>query len=198
MVTFQGHPHTPTPCSTTRPSALRAALTRAAATLVLLALAGCTLITAPSPQAPPGAPALTRATVTRHTDGDTAHLRLDGGATEKVRFIGIDTPEVGEQSEPYGTEAAAYTAKAIPKGATVWLEFDAELRDKHGRMLAYVWLEQPTDTSDDEVRAKMLNARIVADGFAHAYTYPPNLKYTDVLKDLQREARDAERGLWAE
>jgi micrococcal nuclease len=116
---------------------------------------------------------------------------------EKVRFIGIDAPEVGERLEPYGTEAAAYTAKAIPSGATVWLEFDAERRDQYGRLLAYVWLEQPSDTSEAEARAKMLNARLVVDGYAHAHTYPPNVKYTAVLKRLQREAREAGRGLWA-
>lgn len=138
-----------------------------------------------------------RAEVIAHTDGDTARFRLESGAEEKVRFIGIDTPEVGEQAEPLGEEAAAYTAMKIPVGATVWLETDVELRDQYGRLLAYVWLEEPATGDADEVREHMLNARLVLDGYANAYTYPPNVKYTEALKGLQTEARDAGRGLWA-
>lgn len=157
-----------------------------------------TLLPGPSPEPPADAPEVMRATVIRHTDGDTAHFRLEGGAEEKVRLIGMDTPEVGEHAEPYGKEAAAYTARAIPVGATVWLETDAELRDRHGRLLAYVWLEPPVRGDEAEVREKMLNARIVLDGFAHAYTYPPNVRYTDALTGVEAEAREARRGLWAE
>ncbi|MBN1192178.1 MAG: thermonuclease family protein [Coriobacteriia bacterium] len=166
--------------------------------LAAVLAAGCTLLPESAEEPPPGAPEVTQADVIRHTDGDTAHFRLDGGAEEKVRFIGIDTPEVGENLEPFGEEAAVYTAEAIPVGTTVWLETDAELRDKHGRLLAYVWLERPTVGDAAEVREKMLNARLVLDGYANAYTYPPNVKYTNVLKDLQSEARGAKRGLWAE
>lgn len=184
------------------PSRTRFLTTAAPAALVIVLTAvvawGCTLLPEPSSERPVDAPVVTRAEVIRHTDGDTARFRLDGGAEEKVRFIGIDTPEVGESAEPYGAEAAAYTRDVIPVGTIVWLETDAELRDKHGRLLAYVWLEQPVTGDAAEVRSHMLNARIVLDGFANAYTYPPNVKYTDTLKDLQSEARDARRGLWAE
>lgn len=172
-----------------------------AALILLLAavlVGGCTP-TGPSAEGDiPGGPGVTRAEVVRHTDGDTARFRLASGVEEKVRFIGIDTPEVGERIEPYGQEAADYTADAIPVGATVWLETDAELRDKYGRLLAYVWLEEPETGDAAEVREHMLNARLVLDGYANAYTYPPNVKYTEVLKDLQSEARESGRGLWAE
>lgn len=167
------------------------------ATALLLALvvsAGCTPSSGPADEAP----LTTRAEVVAHTDGDTAHFALEGGAEEKVRFIGIDTPEVGEHAEPFGEEAAAYTARAIPVGTTVWLETDAELRDRYGRLLAYVWLEEPVTGDEAEVREKMLNARLVLDGYASAYTYPPNVKYTSILKDLQSEARENTRGLWAQ
>ncbi len=181
----------------TRP--LATVLSAAAVLLITVLVAwGCTLLPAPDFGRPAGAPEVTRAEVIRHTDGDTAHFRLQGGAEEKVRFIGIDTPEVGERAEPYGEDAAAYTAEAIPVGTTVWLETDAELRDRHGRLLAYVGLVEPQSGDDAEVRELMLNARIVLDGFANAYTYPPNVKYTETLKDLQAEARDAGRGLWAD
>lgn len=162
--------------------------------LALVLSAGCT----PSPGPADEAPLTMRAEVIGHTDGDTARFRLETGAEEKVRFIGIDTPEVGERAEPFGEEAAAYTAAAIPVGTTVWLETDAELRDRYGRLLAYVWLEEPVTGDAPEVREKMLNARLVLDGYANAYTYPPNVKYTSILKDLQSEAREDRRGLWAD
>ncbi len=175
---------------------------RAASTLVLLLAvaltAGCTLLPAPAVEPALGAPAVTRAVVTKHTDGDTAHVRLDGGAEEKVRFIGIDTPEVGDAPEPFGEEAAAYTAREIPLGATVWLETDAELRDRHGRLLAYVWLERPVRGDDAEVRASMLNAHLLSDGYAQTLTVPPNVAHADLFRTLQAEARDAGAGLWAE
>lgn len=183
--------------SSARP--LGTALSGVAVLLVTVLVAwGCTLLPAPGSERPAGAPEVRRAEVIRHIDGDTVHVRLQDGAGEKVRLIGIDTPEVGDRAEPYGEEAATYTAEAIPVGTTVWLETDAELRDKYGRVLAYVWLAEPQSGDDAEVREQMLNARIVLDGFANAYTYPPNVKYTDVLKDLQSEARSAGRGLWAE
>ncbi|MHB1136932.1 MAG: thermonuclease family protein [Coriobacteriia bacterium] len=177
-------------------------LTTAASAALVLALTvlvawGWTLLPIPPPGPPAEAPEVTRAEVIRHTDGDTAHFRLEGGAEEKVRFIGIDTPEVGEHAEPYGAEAAAYTARVIPIGTAVWLETDVELRDKFGRLLAYVWLEQPVSGGEAEVREKMLNARIVLDGFANTLTYPPNVEYADILKGLQFEAWSAQRGLWA-
>src|SRR5574340_1490899 len=156
--------------------------------LLVASLAGCVPL---APRAA-DAPVVTRAVVTRNTDGDTAHFRLEGGAEEKVRFIGINTPEVGERLEPLGNEASAYTAQAIPPGTTVWLETDAELRDRYGRLLAYVWLEQPVSGDEAEVRAKMLNARIVADGYGQVYTFPPNVKYVDVYRACEADASVAQ------
>lgn len=179
------------------PSAVRRlALTVLAAALTLVGggVARCSETDVP----PPAVAEVTEAVLTRHVDGDTAWFRLESGTEEKVRFIGIDTPEVGEHAEPYGAEAAAYTARVVPVGTTVWLETDAELRDKYGRLLAYVWLERPMRGDEAEVREKMLNARIVLGGYASTFTYPPNVKYTDVLKDLQAEARNARRGSWAQ
>jgi len=145
--------------------------------------------------APATAPKTTRGTVTRVVDGDTAVITLASGVSEKVRFIGIDTPESTTQHEPYGEEASAYT-KRVLAGRTVYLETDAELRDRYGRLLAYIWLEQPVSDSDAEVRTKMFNARLALDGFAQQMTFPPNVKYVDNFATYVREAREAERGLW--
>ncbi|MDO8881203.1 MAG: thermonuclease family protein [Coriobacteriia bacterium] len=172
--------------------------------LIALAVAalmvGCVppAVTPPEADRAPGTPAVRRAVITGHTDGDTAHFRLASGVEEKVRFIGIDSPETGDAPEPFGEEASAYTAEAIPVGATVWLETDAELRDCYGRLLAYVWLAEPRTGDEAEVRALMLNARIVLAGYAYANTYLPNVSYQGILRDCQAEANAENRGLWAE
>lgn len=189
------------------------------ALLAAILVAGCaadaTIVTpSPAPEAPPApehpapeappvpehpapeAPHVIKATVSRHTDGDTARFVLPDNTEEKVRFIGMDTPEVYGKVEPFGAEASAFTADAIPIGTTVWLETDVELRDRYGRMLAYVWLEPPSSASDGEIRSKMLNARLVLAGYAQVATFPPNVRYVEHFTRYQTEAREANRGLW--
>jgi len=131
------------------------------------------------------------------TDGDTIRVSL-AGKTESVRLIGIDTPETVHPSrpaEPFGQEASAYTKRTV-NGRTVWLEFDVQERDRHGRLLAYVWLEEPKDDGQAAVRAGMLNAMLLAEGYAQLATFPPNVKYVDIFTVLQEEAREAGKGLW--
>lgn len=139
------------------------------------------------------------AVVTSVSDGDTVHVQLDG-KDEKVRFIGVNCPEIahpelGIEKQPYGKEAAAYTRERL-SGKTVYLEFDVQERDKYGRLLAYVWLEWPSSGSEQEVRAKMYNARLLLDGYAQVMTVPPNVKYADLFVKLQREVREQGKGLW--
>lgn len=169
--------------------------------LVIAAMALTLTVTAcaVSPSTPDALPApdglrLAHGTVVRVVDGDTAHV-LVGGVNEKVRFIGIDTPEDTSTHEPYGAQATAYTRAAID-GREVWLETDAELRDRYGRLLAYVWLEPPASTETSEVLGKMLNAKLVAEGYAQIYTFPPNVKYAEVFLAAQRDARERGAGLW--
>lgn len=140
---------------------------------------------------------LISAKVVRVVDGDTAVFALAGGREEKVRFIGIDTPESTTKVEEYGKEAAAYTRRALPVGRSVKLEPDVEERDRYGRMLAYVWLGTPKQASESEIRSKMLNAKLALDGYAQQMTIQPNSKYADYFTEFVREARQANRGLWA-
>ncbi len=149
----------------------------------------------PAP-APANAPKTTAGTITRVVDGDTAVITLASGVSEKVRFIGINTPESTTQHEPYGEEASAYTKRVLKVGRTVYLETDAELRDRYGRLLAYIWLQPPTSDSDSQIRTNMFNARLLLDGFAEQATYPPNVKYVERFAVYAREAREANRGLW--
>ena len=171
--------------------------------LLLAALAllgGCT--TPPGASAPeahavtetPGRGPVTAATVAYVIDGDTIAVTLADGNEERVRLIGIDTPEVSEPVERYGLEAEAYT-RATLDGATVYLETDAELRDKYGRLLAYVWTEDPAGASVS-VSDAMFNARLLADGYAVLLTIPPNVRYAETFVESERQARANEAGLW--
>jgi micrococcal nuclease len=146
-------------------------------------------------------PGFEEAVVTDVVDGDTIEVkimaRVDGagaghaktGRTYAVRLIGIDTPESVHPSEPvecFGREASRATA-ALVAGARVRLVDDVENTDSYDRLLRYVYLG-----------AEMINARLVANGYAHAYTYPPNVRHSDLFVSLQGQAREEGRGLWSE
>jgi micrococcal nuclease len=145
-----------------------------------------TLIVALAAAAAHAGPSFT-ATVVKVVDGDTIHVRL-AGRTEKVRYIGMNTPEThhptkGEQ--PGGREAAAVNRHLV-QGRTVRLELDVRERDRYGRLLAYVYVG---DT--------MVNAELLRLGYAQVMTIPPNVAHQSRFVKLQREAREARRGLWA-
>lgn len=137
--------------------------------------------------------------VTRAVDGDT--LVIETG--ERVRLIGIDTPEMHESNKLYRDSQkthqdihviqdmgrrAYYFTKDLVEGKRVRLEFDVEKQDKYGRLLAYVYLKDGT----------FVNAEIVRQGYASLMTIPPNVKYEDLFLKLYREARENRRGLWKE
>ena len=125
-------------------------------------------------------------TVVRIVDGDTIHVRI-GDRIEKVRYIGVNTPEVHHPTrgeEPGGREAASQN-RALVAQQRVRLELDVRERDRYGRLLAYVW-----------VGDLMINAELVRLGYAQVMTVPPNVRYQDLFLKLQRDAREAGRGLW--
>jgi micrococcal nuclease len=125
-------------------------------------------------------------TVVKVVDGDTIHVRLDG-RVEKVRYIGVNTPELHHPTkgeEPGGREAAALNRELVAE-RRVRLELDVQERDRYGRLLAYVW-----------VGDVMVNAELVRRGYAQVMTVPPNVRHQSLLRALEREARAAARGLW--
>ena len=137
--------------------------------------------------------------VKRVIDGDTIELEN----RERVRFIGIDTPEVWPSNKlerdvkrtkkdretiiRMGKAASKFT-KSLVDGKRVRLEFDAEKRDRYGRLLAYVYLPD----------GRMLNGELLREGYAQMYTFPPNVKHVDIFRELQKEAREESRGLWGD
>jgi micrococcal nuclease len=130
------------------------------------------------------------ATVTRVVDGDTIHVSI-GGHDETVRFIGIDTPETVDPRQPvgcFGKEASDHTKELLPKGTAVRLVRDVEARDRYGRLLAYVYRVKD---------GLFVNLELAADGYADLLTFPPNVAHVDDFTAAVREARDANRGLWA-
>ena len=147
--------------------------------VLLLALAGLW----PSVSRP--RPVETEQTVVRRvSDGDTVVL-MDG---RRVRYIGMDTPELHHPTKPvqyYAREAAEFNRRLV-EGKPVRLEFDLEKKDKYGRSLAYVYLADGT----------FVNAELVRQGYAHTMTIPPNVRHAEEFAQLQKEAREARRGLW--
>jgi micrococcal nuclease len=126
-----------------------------------------------------------QASVTRVVDGDTIVVNIQG--TEyKLRYIGIDTPEVPPTgAQPFGREAAAKNRELV-EGKVVSLEKDVSETDRYGRLLRYVWVD-----------GLMVNAEMVRLGYAYAYTYPPDVRRQETFRLLEKEARDSRRGLWA-
>ena len=145
-------------------------------------------------------PGYETATVTRVVDGDTIEVVISAvtpgpgagqaqiGVEYDLRLIGIDTPESVKPNTPvecFAKEASA-AAKALLEGQEVRLVKDVEEADRYDRLLRYVYIED-----------EMANARLVANGYAHAYTYPPNVRHSEFLVGLERQARENERGLWS-
>jgi micrococcal nuclease len=124
--------------------------------------------------------------VVKVVDGDTIHVQVDG-RVEKVRYLGVNTPEVHHptKGEEVGGREAAAVNRALVSGHHVRLELDVQERDRYGRLLAYVW-----------VGDVMINAELVRRGYAQVMTVPPNVRHQSLFLALQRTAREASRGLW--
>ena len=121
--------------------------------------------------------------VARVIDGDTLLL----SNSERVRLIGVDTPELCHPLKPVeylAKEASEFTRKTV-EGKKVRLEYDCRRRDRYGRLLAYVYLQDGT----------FLNAEIIKQGYGFAYTKYP-FRYLEAFRQYERGARENGRGLW--
>jgi micrococcal nuclease len=127
-------------------------------------------------------------------DGDTVRVRIlqppEGlRAVETLRLLGVDTPETVHPSRPverFGKEAGDFTREAL-LGQGVYLAFDWDLRDRYGRLLAYIYTGG----------GGCFNARLIREGYGHAYTRYP-FQFIEEFRRLEDEARKGKQGLWSD
>ena len=117
------------------------------------------------------------ATITFVVDGDTVEIETK----ERVRLVGIDSPERGD---PYYAEARSKLEELV-LGKQVRMEKDVSERDRYGRLLRYLYLG-----------GLFVNLEMVKQGYASAYTYPPDVKYSEQFLATEQQARDRKVGLW--
>ena len=128
------------------------------------------------------------ALVTRVIDGDTVEVNLDGNL-QTVRYIGIDTPETKHPSKPiecFGPEASQFNEELVA-GKQVLLEKDITDRDRYGRLLRYVWIEE----------AGLVNQILGENGYARVSTYPPDVEYESLLIEAESFAQAYGIGRWS-
>ncbi|MBN2849736.1 MAG: thermonuclease family protein [Erysipelotrichaceae bacterium] len=140
-----------------------------------------------------------RATFIRVVDGDT--IVVDRGmGRETVRLIGINAPESVHNNPDYNTEdgrkSSAYLTQRMAEIDIVYLEKDVNDTDKYGRLLRYVWIIEPKEFDEKEIREGMLNAIILLEGYAQGMTYQPDVNYQDYFTEFTQEARENNKGLW--
>jgi len=128
------------------------------------------------------------AVVTNVYDGDTFTAKLADGKVEKVRLIGINAPEISAVNGENAARARDYL-KDLVADKDVMLALGVRDRDKYGRLLAYVFVVGPEGTI-------FINEKMVSDGYANAYTVPPNVDYAGRFKDAEAVAREGGKGLW--
>ena len=154
--------------------------------------AGCTSSASRAGDLPPGA----NAVVTKIVDGDTIDVTING-RDERVRLIGIDTPEIAHEAfdgraaneaECYGEDAKHYAEGLLDLGSGVRLERDITARDDYGRLLAYVY------RAGD---GAFVNYEIIRHGFATPLTIAPNTHFADEFVEAARTAERDDVGLWA-
>jgi micrococcal nuclease len=132
------------------------------------------------------------ATVVRVVDGDTLDVSFAGGSgeVERVRLLGVDTPETVKPDTPvqcFGPEASHHTKALLAPGTPVLLQRDEEARDRYGRLLAYLWRARDRT---------FVNLELVTDGFARTLSIAPNTAYRPTLAAAQDRARARRAGLW--
>lgn len=142
--------------------------------------------------------------VHRVIDGDTIEVIYPTKKLERVRLIGINTPESykGPQADKeakrkhkdlatilkMGNEAKKFTQTILATQQYIILEFDVQERDRFGRVLAYVYL----------MNEQMLNEFLVQEGMAEVMTVPPNVRHAKIFKEAEKSARQGKRGFWNE
>jgi micrococcal nuclease len=129
--------------------------------------------------------------VTEVHDGDTVSIKVKSFAgfplkTERVRLIGIDAPEL--KQDPWGRKAKKHLKKLLSESDwVVNVEFDVDQRDQYGRLLGYLWNRRSKT---------LINEKMIEDGYAVLYTFPPNVHYADRFIEAQKRAHSMGLGVW--
>jgi micrococcal nuclease len=129
----------------------------------------------------------------RVIDGDTVDVAMNG-STERIRLIGVDTPETVDPRtgvQCFGREASDRAKALLPVGATVALEADPSQGERDNtssrRLLRYLWMQD----------GRHFNLEMVREGYAHEYTYDSSYRYQAEFRAAERQAREEQRGLWS-
>lgn len=140
-------------------------------------------------------------TIVRIVDGDTILVEHEDGTQDRVRFIGVNCPETEKSdsaAEPYANEAMAYTEQLLSVGNTIYLSKDQSETDKYDRLLRFIWIRLPSDTSEESFRNDSLEGLLLANGLAEVMTFDPDNTYAYIFEDLEAEAQKEEIGIWSE
>lgn len=141
-----------------------------------------------------------KAKVLYAADGDTIWVDING-VEEKIRFVGVNTPELAKDGNPaefMAEEAKNFTSNAL-KDKEIYLEKDITDRDKYDRMLRYIWLKKPTaNPTKEDIEEKTLNGILVKNGYAYSNYYKPDTKYQKYLDKLEKTAQDKSLGIWSD
>jgi len=154
------------------------------AVLTCLILSNCS---SSSPALPDGA----NGRIVKVIDGDTVDVSMSG-RTERVRLIGVDTPETKKPNTPiqcFGPEASKHISELLPVGTPVLVQRDVEARDPYGRLLGYVYR-----TSDN----LFVNQDLIVNGFARPLSIAPNTAFAGEFATLAQTAQNSKIGLWGE
>ena len=141
-----------------------------------------------------------KAKVLYAADGDTIWVDI-GGKKEKIRFVGINTPELARDGNPaefMAEEAKNFTSNTL-RDKEIYLEKDITDRDKYDRMLRYIWLEKPVaNPTKEDIEEKTLNGILVKEGYAYSNYYKPDIKYQKHLDNIEKSAQDKGLGIWSD
>ena len=120
-------------------------------------------------------------------DGDTARFIIDG-KEEKVRFLGIDTPESTNYVEKYGIDASNYTCNMLNNANNIYIEYDlnSDKRDKYDRVLGWIFVDNNN-----------LSELLLSKGYAEVKYIYGDYKYIDRLCKVQYDAYKDKLGIWS-
>ncbi|MEN8905729.1 MAG: thermonuclease family protein [Clostridiales bacterium] len=126
---------------------------------------------------------------------DIIIVKYEDNKEEKVKLIAANFPNGMNKNSPFFRNSMSYTKSKL-SNKSAWLETDTKEYDQNKNLLGYIWLQKPGDISEKEVKKKLFNAQMILDGFAQAYNYSPNMKYSHFFDSFQKESREKGNGLW--